>query len=108
MKWVNPFQPSVAFHTEISHLICNAKQMTGFYTECNTSMKWVKGFRIFDILRYSLKRDSLLTLSIENKSQVCFQFKIKNKIVCVCVCVCVIFQQCYMIVLYPCGKSIDV
>ena len=35
------FQPSVAFHIETSHLICSAKQMTGFYTKRNTVLKWV-------------------------------------------------------------------
>ena len=28
---LNPFQPSVAFHIETSHLICSEYQMTGFY-----------------------------------------------------------------------------
>ena len=28
---VNPFQSSVAFHTEISHLISIANKMSGFY-----------------------------------------------------------------------------
>ena len=28
---IDPFQPSVAFHTEKSHLFCREKQMTGFY-----------------------------------------------------------------------------
>ena len=40
----NPFQPSVvlyiqtsvAFHIEISHLLCSAKEMTGFFMKCNT------------------------------------------------------------------------
>ena len=41
MKWVSPFQPSVAFHLEISHLICTANQVTGFYMKCNTGLKWV-------------------------------------------------------------------
>ena len=38
---VNPFQPSVVFHIEISHLFCKAKQVTGFYIKCNTGLKWV-------------------------------------------------------------------
>ena len=36
---VNPFQPSVALHIEISCLICSANQMTGFYIKCNTKSK---------------------------------------------------------------------
>ena len=39
---INPFQPSVAFHIETSHLICTASKMTGFYIKCNTGLKWVK------------------------------------------------------------------
>ena len=35
------FQSSVAFHTETSHLICSASQMTVFYMECNIGLKWV-------------------------------------------------------------------
>ena len=38
----NPFRPSVAFNIETFHLICIAKQLTGFYRECNTGLKWVK------------------------------------------------------------------
>ena len=34
-------QPSVAFHIEASHLICNAKQMASFYIKCNNELKWV-------------------------------------------------------------------
>ena len=41
---VNPFQPSVAFHIETSHLISKANQMTGFYVKCNTGLKWVNLF----------------------------------------------------------------
>ena len=38
----NPFQPSVALHIQTSHLICRAKQMTGFYMRGHTAVKWVK------------------------------------------------------------------
>ena len=37
----NPFQPSVAFHVETSHLFSRAKQMTGFYIKCSTGLKCV-------------------------------------------------------------------
>ena len=40
---INPFERSVAFHIEISHLICTENQMNGFYMKCNTGLKWVKG-----------------------------------------------------------------
>ena len=38
-RYFIPFQPGVAFHIEISHLICNAND---FYMECNTELKMVK------------------------------------------------------------------
>ena len=38
----NPFQSSVAFHMETSHLICSANQITVFYVKRNTRLKWVK------------------------------------------------------------------
>ena len=38
----NLFQPSAAFHIEISHLICSANQMTGLYMKRNTGLKWFK------------------------------------------------------------------
>ena len=37
----NYFQLNVAFYVQTSHLICTANQMTGFYMECNTGLKWV-------------------------------------------------------------------
>ena len=39
---VNPFQLSVMFHVEASHVFYRAKQMTGFYMKRNTGVKWVK------------------------------------------------------------------
>ena len=38
----NQFQPSVALHIEIDHLICRVNQRTGFYMKCNTGLKWIK------------------------------------------------------------------
>ena len=38
---IKPFQPSVAFHIETSHLICSENQMTGFCIKCSTWLKWV-------------------------------------------------------------------
>ena len=35
-SFINPFQPSFAFHIETTYLVCFAKQMTGFYMEFNT------------------------------------------------------------------------
>ena len=32
---INPFQPSVAFDIETSHLFGSTKQMTGFYMKSN-------------------------------------------------------------------------
>ena len=42
LKQFNPFQPSIAFHIETSHLFCRANQVTGFYIKHNTGLKWVK------------------------------------------------------------------
>ena len=42
---INPFQLSVAFHIEISHSFCSAKQLTGFYMKRNTGLKWVNRIR---------------------------------------------------------------
>ena len=39
---LNPFQPSVTFNIETSHLICSANQMTSFYMKCNIGLKWVQ------------------------------------------------------------------
>ena len=39
---LKPFQPSVAFHVETSHLICTENQMTGSFMKCKTCPKWVK------------------------------------------------------------------
>ena len=41
----NPFQPSVVFDIETSHLICSANQIAGFYIKCNTALKWVNRIR---------------------------------------------------------------
>ena len=41
---LNPFQPSVAFNTETSHLFCYPIQMTGFYMKRNTGLTWVDIF----------------------------------------------------------------
>ena len=34
----NPFQPTVAFYIETSHLSLRVNQMTGFYMKCNNGM----------------------------------------------------------------------
>ena len=47
--FINLFQPSVAFHIEISHLLCKAKQMTGFYMERNTGLKSLRAFKRYDL-----------------------------------------------------------
>ena len=38
----NPFQTSIAFRVETSHLVCSENELTGFYIECNTGQKWVE------------------------------------------------------------------
>ena len=37
---MNPFYVSVVFHIETSYLICCTNQMTGFFMERNTRVKW--------------------------------------------------------------------
>ena len=36
---LNPFQSSVVFQIETSHLICIGNQITGFYIKCNIRLK---------------------------------------------------------------------
>ena len=38
---LDPFQSSVAFHIDTSHLFCSAKQMTGFCMKHNPGLKSV-------------------------------------------------------------------
>ena len=49
---INPFQPSVAFWIETSHLICRAKQMTDFCMKRYTRLKWVNVFSRTPILNH--------------------------------------------------------
>ena len=39
--YFNSSQPTVAFHIETTYLTCTANQLTGFYMNCNTRMKWM-------------------------------------------------------------------
>ena len=39
-----PFQPTVTFYIDTSHLICNVNQVTCFNMKCNTWLRWVKIF----------------------------------------------------------------
>ena len=48
--FLNPFQPSVAFHIQISHLICSVNHMTGFYMKRNKVLKWVENFQLLWLL----------------------------------------------------------
>ena len=56
---VNPFQPSAKFHIETSHLTYTANQMTGFYVECNTGLKWVKRLSAVLLWMFFFNWDSL-------------------------------------------------
>ena len=42
LHMLNSFQPRVAFQMETSHLVCKAKQVTGFYMKRSTNLKWLK------------------------------------------------------------------
>ena len=41
---INPFQPTLTFNKETSHLICSVNQVTCFSMKCNTWLRWVKIF----------------------------------------------------------------
>ena len=60
MKIFKPFQSIVVFHVETSHFLSGANQMTGFYVECNTEVKWVKGRHCY-IRNNNNKVDSIET-----------------------------------------------
>ena len=66
IRFINPFQPSVAFHIEISHLIFNENQVTDFYMECNTGLKWVKQFRLICFMEDRFVRKLEYTTVSEN------------------------------------------
>ena len=39
---LNPFQPSIAFHVETSHIFYSANEITNSYVKCNTGVNWVE------------------------------------------------------------------
>ena len=53
---INPFQPTVSFHIETSHLICSVNQVTCFNMKCNTWLRWVKIFSWIMFRRLYQKR----------------------------------------------------
>ena len=59
-KIVNPFQHSVAFYIETSHLICSVYQMTGFFMKCNTGLKWVNLVPLLLVLNKYCKKSTLI------------------------------------------------
>ena len=42
--FINPFQPSIVFNKETSHLFRSTKQMTGFYMKHSSGLKWINNF----------------------------------------------------------------
>ena len=48
------FQFIVLFHIETSHMIYSADQMTGYYTECNTRLKWTENSPTLEMMQKSL------------------------------------------------------
>ena len=42
---LNPFQPSIAFHVETSHIFYSANEITNSYVKCNTGVEKNK-FRV--------------------------------------------------------------
>ena len=47
----NPFQSSIVFHIKTSHLIGTANQMTGFFMQCNTGLKWIKAYVLIEAIK---------------------------------------------------------
>ena len=43
LLYIIPFQPTVVFHIETSHLFCSAKYMTDFYVKRSNGLKWING-----------------------------------------------------------------
>ena len=50
LYYVKSFQLSVAFHIETSHLICSAKQITGFYLKLNMGWNGLNHFAPLPVL----------------------------------------------------------
>ena len=66
---LNPFQPSVTFYIKTSQLFCRAPQMTGFYMQCNTGLKWVKlsmAFYLITFLKIDFKSTPETKISLLN------------------------------------------
>ena len=61
MKVLNPVTTNVPNHIETSQLICNTKQLTGFYMMVNIGRQWVNiphnlaARDLFDLNLYTLK-----------------------------------------------------
>ena len=53
--FINPYQPSVAFHVETRYLFRSATEMTGFYMKRNTELKWVRLNRNYQVLDLKLR-----------------------------------------------------
>ena len=86
IAWKNLFEPSVPFHVETSHLICNANWITGFYMKCNTGLKWVAYSTLLVIqtpqwIQYSSTQScfaaAIYLLKVNNKMW--NMFKVNNK-----------------------------
>ena len=52
--FINPYQPSVAFHVETRYLFRSATEMTGFYMKRNTELKWVRLNRNYQVIDLKL------------------------------------------------------
>ena len=72
---LNPFQPSVVFHIETSHLFCCAKQMTGFYMKRSTRLKWIKYASEFGIVS---KFFFLISNKFKRINQLLFSLKLSE------------------------------
>ena len=59
---VDPFQPSVLFHIETSHLIFSTKQMTGFYMKYNIVLRWSRQSQVANTRNLTTTKMILLVL----------------------------------------------
>ena len=54
-RQIKPFQPSLVFHIETSHLIFSANQITGLYMKWNPGLECVKSNLPYDFFCFAAK-----------------------------------------------------
>ena len=82
-KFIDSFQPNIAFYMETNDLISTISQLTGFYMKCNSRLNGLKSIRL---KLFSCNNCCILSLCCFKKEQsvvgvelqVCFPFSMKN------------------------------